>query len=104
LSLSSSLKNEIDPPTSESSLILDRILEPSFPLPSENVPISNQTPKQGKKKGHQRNRRLRGRYPASGHHAGEKPLASIMQARGKIPLERHIGRSDPRLGVVPIVT
>jgi hypothetical protein len=42
LSLSSSLKNETDPPPFESSLTLDRILEPFFPLPSENVPISNQ--------------------------------------------------------------
>jgi hypothetical protein len=50
LSLSSSLKNETDPPPLESSLTLDRILEPSFPPPSENVPISNQMPKRGKKK------------------------------------------------------
>jgi hypothetical protein len=45
LSLSSSLKNETDPPPFQSSLTLDHILEPSFPPPSENVPISNQTPK-----------------------------------------------------------
>jgi hypothetical protein len=47
---------------------------------------------------------LGGRSPASGHHAGEKPLASTTQDGGKIPLERHTTRSDPRLGVIPIVT
>jgi hypothetical protein len=45
LSLSSSLKNETDPPPLQSILTLDRVLEPSFPLPSENVSISNQKPK-----------------------------------------------------------
>jgi hypothetical protein len=46
----SSLKNETEPPPSELNLLLDRILEPSFPPPSENIPISIQTPKQGNKK------------------------------------------------------
>jgi hypothetical protein len=45
LSLSSLLKNEIDPPPLQSILMLDRVLEPCFPPPSENVSISNQQPK-----------------------------------------------------------
>jgi hypothetical protein len=76
-SFPSSLKNETDPPPSELSLTLDRILEPYFPLPSENVPINNQTHKQGKKKSHRRKRCLGGKSLASEYHVGEKPLASI---------------------------
>jgi hypothetical protein len=41
LSLLSSLTNETDPLPFILSFTLDRILEPSFLLPSENVPISN---------------------------------------------------------------
>jgi hypothetical protein len=58
LSLSSSLKNETDPPPLQSILTLDQVLEPSFPPPSENVSISNQKPKRGKKKSHWRKRCL----------------------------------------------
>jgi hypothetical protein len=60
LSLSSSLKNETDPPPFESSLPLDQILESSFPPPitsslssspfGEHIPISSQKSKQVKKK------------------------------------------------------
>jgi hypothetical protein len=46
---------------------------------------------------------LGGRYPTSGHHAKVNPLASTMQDGGGIPLEIHIVRSDPRLGIVLIV-
>jgi hypothetical protein len=104
LSLLRSLKNEIHPPPSETSITLDRVLEPSFPRPSENIPISNQMPKGGKKKSCWRERCLWGRSPASGHHARTKPLDSTKEIRGKIPLERHTSRSDPRLGVIPIIT
>jgi hypothetical protein len=103
LSLSSSLKNETDPPPLQSILTLDRVLEPSFPPPSENVSISNQKPKRGKKKSHWRKRCLGGRSPASGHHAGEKPPTSAKEVGGKLPLERHAARSDPRSKVIPIV-
>jgi hypothetical protein len=103
LSLSISLKNEIDPPPFESSLPLHQKLEPSFPLPSENISISNQTPTRGKKKNQWSKRCLGGRSPTFGHHAGVKPLASTMQAGNKIPLERHASKSDPHLGVVHIV-
>jgi hypothetical protein len=44
-SLSISLKNETNLPPLESSLTMDRVLEPSFPLPSENIPINNYMPK-----------------------------------------------------------
>jgi hypothetical protein len=54
LPLSRSLKNETNPPPLESILPLDRIFEPCFPLPSENIPISIYTPKRGKKKSRQR--------------------------------------------------
>jgi hypothetical protein len=81
LFLSRSLKNETDPPPFESSPTLDQKLEPSFPTPSENIHISNQMLKRGKNKSRQRKRRL-GR---------------------KIPLQRHVVRSDPRLGVVHII-
>jgi hypothetical protein len=46
---------------------------------------------------------LQGRSPASGHHDGAKPLASIRKVGGKIPLERHTIKSDPRLVVIPTV-
>jgi hypothetical protein len=46
--LLNSLKNEIDPPPLEPSLTLDLFIEPCFPLPSENVPISNHMPKRVK--------------------------------------------------------
>jgi hypothetical protein len=60
-SVSSSLKNETDPPPIESSLLLDIVLEPSFPppvsidpLPSslsgEPIPISNQESNRVQKK------------------------------------------------------
>jgi hypothetical protein len=45
LSLSRLLKNKTDPHPFESSLTLDRILEPYFPPPSENIHISSQMPK-----------------------------------------------------------
>jgi hypothetical protein len=104
LSLSSSLKNETNPPLSKSSLPLDRVLEPYFPPPHANIPISIQMPKQGKKKRQRRKRCLGGRYPSSGHHVGAKPLDSTTQFGGEIALERHATRSDPCLGVVTIVT
>jgi hypothetical protein len=104
LSLSSSLKYETNPPPLESSFTLDQVLEPSFPPPSEDIPISNQTPKRGKKKSHRRKCRLVGRSLAFGHHAREKPLASIMQSKGRLSLETHIARSDPHLRVIPMVT
>jgi len=44
-SLTRSLKNEIDPPPLQSIFTLDQVLEPCFPLPSENVSLSNQKPK-----------------------------------------------------------
>jgi hypothetical protein len=103
-SISISLKNETYPPLFKSSLTLDLILEPYFPPPSENVPINNQTPKRGKKKSLQRKLCLGGRSLASRHHARVKPLASIMKVGGKLPLERHVVRSDPHSKVVPIVT
>jgi hypothetical protein len=54
LSLSSSLKHEIDSPPFKSSLTLDRVFEPFFPSLSENVPIINWSPKWLKKKNHRR--------------------------------------------------
>jgi hypothetical protein len=41
LSVSSSLKNETDPPPIESSLPLDLVHEPSFPLPVSVDPLSS---------------------------------------------------------------
>jgi hypothetical protein len=69
-SLSSLLKNEIDHHPFKSSLTLDHVLEAYSPPPSENVPISNQMPKRGKKKSHHRKQRLGGSSLASRNHAG----------------------------------
>jgi hypothetical protein len=103
LSLSSLLKNETNPPPSESSLPLDQVIEPSFPPRTENIPICSQMPRQRRRVVRGKNA-WGGRSPASVHHVGVKPLAFIMQYRGNLPLERHIARSDPRLGVIPIIT
>jgi hypothetical protein len=83
---------------------LDHVLEPYFPPPSKNVAIINQPPKRGNKKSHQWKQCLGGRSPASGHHFGKHPLAFVMQVGGKTSLERHTGRSDPCLKVIPIIT
>jgi hypothetical protein len=82
LSLSSSLKNETDPPPFKSSLTLDHVLEPSFPPPSENVPISNQTLNEERRKVTEE-MMLGGKVSSLWHHAGVNPLASIMQVWGK---------------------
>jgi hypothetical protein len=84
--MSSSLKNETDPPPIESSLPLDLVLEPSFPPPvsvdplssslsGEPIPISIQESNQVQKKSRWMKRSLGGMSPASGHHVGVKPLA-----------------------------
>jgi hypothetical protein len=84
---------------------VDRVLIPSFPLPSEIFSICNQTTKQGKTINRLRKRCLGGRSPAAGHHAGEKMPTSAKEAGGKLPLERHTARSDDHCSnVIPIVT
>jgi hypothetical protein len=97
---------------SVSSIPFDRTLGPYFPPlnsslssspSSEHIIISNQMYKQGNKKSLWRKQCLGGRSPFIGHHVGIKPEDSIYLAGGKIPLERHTTRNDPRLGVVPII-
>jgi hypothetical protein len=111
--MSISLKNETNPLQFESILPLDQILESYFPPPihslsssstGEHIPISSQKSKRVKKMSRWRKQYLGGMSLVSRHHAGAKTLTSTKQAGGKIPLERHVVMSDPRLGVVPIRT
>jgi hypothetical protein len=104
LSVSSSLKNETDPPPIESSLPLDLVPEPSFPLPvsvdplysslsSEPIPISSQESNWVQKKSQWMKQSLGGMSPASGHHAGVKPLDFVDHVGGKVPtFGHHVGK------------
>jgi hypothetical protein len=103
LSLSRLLKNETKPPPLQSILTLDRVIEPYFPPPSENVSIHKQEPKRGNKKICRRKRRLGGKSSAFGHHARAKPPTSSKEVGRKLPVEIHTARSDPRYKVIPIV-
>jgi hypothetical protein len=96
LSMSRSLKNETQPPPIDSSIQLNLVHEPSFPLPvsfdplscslsSETIPISSQESNRVQNKNLGMKQRLGGMSPASGHHVGIKPLDFTDHTGGKVP-------------------
>jgi hypothetical protein len=94
----------MDPPPIELSLPLDLVPKPSFHLPmsvdplssslsGEPIPISIQESFQVQKKSRRMKQSLGGMSPASRHHVGVKPLASLIMLGEKYqPMDIMLGR------------